>query len=103
MQYIIKLMDWMDEEIEMAEKYAKAAEHCAEEKNTSHVSAYSSMARQELEHYEKLHHMILDKIAKKSDDKATHDIIMQMYECKHKWQAKEIAEIRYMLESAEKF
>lgn len=103
MHKILKLIDWMDDEIRMAEKYAEAAEHCAEEKKTSYVSTYTSMAKQELEHYDKLHRMLLDKIEEHSQDRAVHDAIKQMYEYHHKEQTERVAEVRYMLSEVEKF
>lgn len=103
MHKIIKLIDWMDDEIEMARKYAEAAEMCAEEKKASVSSTYTGMAKQELEHYDKLHRMLVEKIDEHLSDKATHGAVKQMYEYHHKEQMKEIAEIKFMLSETEKF
>lgn len=103
MHGIIKLIDWIDDEIRMAEKYAEAAEECAEMKKTSHATTFAEIAKQELSHYERLHRMLIDKIDSYTSDKDKYEVIKQMYDYHHKEQMERVAEVRYMLEETAKF
>lgn len=103
MENIIDLLEEMDEEIEGAKKYAKMAVKCAEMKHSSCASTYSSMAEQELDHYEKLHNMVVDHIHNmKEDESGEAKAVKAMYEYHHKGQVKEIAHVRYILSQAKK-
>ena len=102
MKKIIDLIEVMDEEIEGAEKYAKMAEHCAEHKQSSCASTYASMAEQELDHYDKLHQMLVNHMGEMREEDGFTSAVKAMYDHHHKGQVKRIANVRYIIAQSKK-
>lgn len=102
MNTIAEYIDMMDDELEMAEKYALKAEECALHKHREHASTYIEIAEQEIGHYEKLGKMLTEKIEMYQTEKAMYDGLKMLIEAIRKRQMEQMAEAKYILSEARK-
>ena len=91
---IYDLIEGMEEELEGAEKYAHKAFECAMHKRHSDASSYTSMAEEELRHYEKL-----DSMLKEHYD-ALGEEMKHYIDHKRGHLMRELAEIKHMISKA---
>lgn len=92
-----KLMAFIDEEIEGAEKYAECALNAYEEGNKVHASRYALIACQELEHANSLHTMLMEKLSKEE-----HKYLLELYTDKHREHMHKAAVVKVLIEEAKK-
>ena len=94
---IIELIEEMDEELDGAKNYAIKAEACFEHGNVANATAYAEMAKQEMEHYDKLHKMLTGKLEEHTKTSGDHDSLKAMYDYHHRKQTEKMAKVKQVI------
>ena len=100
MQLIADMVDEIMEEYEDAEKYAKKAIEFQEERPPL-AGKYAAMAKQELEHGDKLHSEIVTIIQEhRAKNGQPPEAMLQVYNWEHKKMIDHVARVKALLEMA---
>ena len=102
MKIIKELVEEIREELEGAEKYARMAAQMKGQDDSMAIM-YADMAKQEMEHVEKLHGKAADIIKKHRAEKGEPPpAMLAVWEWEHERMIDKAAEIRVMIEMARK-
>lgn len=80
MKDILKLIHFIDDEVDGACEYATKAIWYKDHDNSNFAQTFYEMAQQELKHADKLHDMLNVSISKLND---TNECMKDLWECKH--------------------